>query len=327
MKIIDRVYGETEITEPVLLELIESKPIQRLKNIAQAGISKYVMPCREVTRYEHSIGVMILLKKLGASIQEQIAGLLHDVPHTAFSHVIDFVFTSKDHSHEFHERFHEQIIMKSEIPSILAKFGFDIKIILDETNFPLLERSLPDLCADRLDYTLRDMTSKDGFDEKTNGYISSFIVHKNEIIMSNKETAIKLAEDFIMMNVESWSHPLEVALYQILADALKIALDNNILAEDDLFTDDMTVYSILKNSDNQEIKQKLFMLNPNLEVVEDEKDYNFKAYNKVRYIDPKFLDSNNVVKRASEVSKEFAEKIKKHTERFSKGHSIKIIKY
>jgi len=157
MIINDRIYGSIEITEPVLIELINSKPLQRLKGINQAGASKYVLPEKILTRYEHSVGVMVLLRKLGASLEEQIAGLMHDIPHTAFSHVIDFVF--QDENHEFHEKFHASIIKNSEIPAILKKHGFSLKRLLDEHNFKLLERKIPGLCADRIDYTLRDMTA------------------------------------------------------------------------------------------------------------------------------------------------------------------------
>jgi len=83
---------------------------------------------------------MLLLKKLGASLEEQIAGLLHDIPHTAFSHTIDFVFPNKDHN--FHERFHEKIIKESEIPEILERYGFVLERLLNEHNFPLLEKKL-----------------------------------------------------------------------------------------------------------------------------------------------------------------------------------------
>ena len=37
MKYFDLIYDEVEINEPVILELINSKPIQRLKGIDQAG--------------------------------------------------------------------------------------------------------------------------------------------------------------------------------------------------------------------------------------------------------------------------------------------------
>jgi len=38
MKIKDVIYGKFEIKEPVLLELLKSKPLQRLKKIDQYGI-------------------------------------------------------------------------------------------------------------------------------------------------------------------------------------------------------------------------------------------------------------------------------------------------
>ena len=44
-----------------------------------------------------------LLKKFGASTEEQIAGLIHDVSHSAFSHCIDYVLdegSEKTHNHQ-----------------------------------------------------------------------------------------------------------------------------------------------------------------------------------------------------------------------------------
>ncbi|HUB93002.1 MAG TPA: HD domain-containing protein [Verrucomicrobiae bacterium] len=89
MTIDDRVYGSAEVNSNVLLDLINSQPVQRLKGIAQFGIPDEFYHKQNYSRYEHSVGVMILLQRLGASEEEQIAGLLHDVSHTAFSHVID----------------------------------------------------------------------------------------------------------------------------------------------------------------------------------------------------------------------------------------------
>ena len=91
MVIHDSVYGGTDITSEVILELINARSIQRLKGIAQYGIPDEFYHRKNYSRYDHSVGVMLLLKRLGASEEEQIAGLLHDVSHTAFSHVIDWV--------------------------------------------------------------------------------------------------------------------------------------------------------------------------------------------------------------------------------------------
>jgi HD superfamily phosphohydrolase len=89
--IYDEHYGEYEI-EDVLIELLHTKPVQRLKKVHQAGAAYLVNNEWNTTRYEHSIGTMLLVKKLGGTVEEQIASLLHDISHTAFSHVVDFVF-------------------------------------------------------------------------------------------------------------------------------------------------------------------------------------------------------------------------------------------
>ena len=63
---------------------------------------------------------MLLIKKMGGSIEEQIAGLLHDVSHTAFSHVVDFVL---DHPEEnYHELIFNEVVRSSPIPQILEKY-------------------------------------------------------------------------------------------------------------------------------------------------------------------------------------------------------------
>ena len=116
MLIHDRIYGAINITEEVVVELINSNPLQRLKKISQDGAPHFIQPIRNVTRFEHSIGVWYLSFLYKRPIEEQIASLLHDIPHTAFSHVIDFVMA--DEKHEFHEKFTNQIILNSEIPGI-----------------------------------------------------------------------------------------------------------------------------------------------------------------------------------------------------------------
>ncbi|MGL5642811.1 MAG: HD domain-containing protein, partial [Paraclostridium sp.] len=89
-KIVDYIYGEFEL-EDVLIELINCDAVQRLKYIHQVGATYLIKEELNVNRLEHSIGVMLLIRMLGGSLKEQIAGLLHDISHTAFSHVIDFV--------------------------------------------------------------------------------------------------------------------------------------------------------------------------------------------------------------------------------------------
>jgi len=156
----DRVYGETSINDPDLLDLIGCPTFLRLRGVRQAGPSAITFPFKTVTRYEHSLGVHVLLRRLGAGRREQVAGLLHDISHTAFSHAVDFVISSEEQDH--HERLKPILLNRPDIKAALNKLGFDPDEFYDDSIYPLLERPLPWLCADRLDYFMRDgLTCRD----------------------------------------------------------------------------------------------------------------------------------------------------------------------
>lgn len=78
MRVTDHLYG-TVVVEDVLEELINSSLVQRLKGIYQGGASVLVNDTWNVRRYDHSIGVMLLIRRLGGRLEEQIAGLLRAV--------------------------------------------------------------------------------------------------------------------------------------------------------------------------------------------------------------------------------------------------------
>lgn len=323
MLIKDRVYGEFEVTEEVLIELINSKPVQRLKGISQHGTSRLSLYPEPVSRYEHSVGVMILLRLLSASLEEQIAGLLHDVPHTAFSHVIDWVYKSKEQ--DFHEKFHEKVVMNSEIPQILQKFGFDINRILNEHNFPLLERPSPDLCADRIDYTLRDYSLVMNSNSRVLEMFKAMVVKDNEIIFSDKKQAKNFTDINLWMGQSWWANIVDVARYQIFANAIQIALNEDILIESDLFNDDSFVYDKLVNSSNEKIMAELNLLNQDFECVHDPDNYMFHSFAKFRYVNPKVL-TENVIKRVSELFPEMKNIFEEEKVKVEAGYYIKVIK-
>ena len=150
----DPVYGEVCFYEALLADLYASRAVRRMQDVYQGGITAFIKPERQTTRLDHSVGVTALLQRLGAGVREQAAGLVHDVAHTAFSHVVDFVFPN--HEHVYHEENREQMVLASDLPAILLAHGMDWREIMEAERFPLLEQPLPQLCADRLDYFLRD---------------------------------------------------------------------------------------------------------------------------------------------------------------------------
>lgn len=300
MRIEDKIYGEFEV-EGVLEELINTKVVQRLKNIHQGGASYLVNPNWNVTRYDHSVGTMIFIKIIGGSLEEQITGLLHDISHTAFSHVVDFALNKSNE--DYHEEIFERIVETSDIPKILTKYGYDYKDILyNETKWTLLERSAPALCADRIDYTLRDMYSY--------GYISlvaiknfldSLEVKDGEIVINSINAAEWFVNTYYKEVIGFFLNPLNIYAYNRLSNALKVALDNEIITLEDLLQDDNYVLTILKNSKNEEVRSLIQSLNYNVDVVENKEEYDIHQVNKLRLIDPTVI-IDGVLSKASEKS-------------------------
>ena len=95
----DKVYGKIKITEPVVLDLMNCESMKRLKGIDQVGYSKPFFHYPRRTRFEHSVGVYLLLKKYNTPIEEQVSGLIHDISHSAFSHAIDYIMKVENNYH------------------------------------------------------------------------------------------------------------------------------------------------------------------------------------------------------------------------------------
>ncbi|HLL60143.1 MAG TPA: HD domain-containing protein, partial [Candidatus Nitrosocosmicus sp.] len=230
MIIEDRIYGRIEIKDKLIIDLINSKPLQRLKNISQDGATHFIQPIRNVTRYEHSIGAWYLSKLYDRPVEEQIATLLHDTPHTAFSHVIDFVMENE--KHEFHDAFTKEIIMNSEIPTILKKHNIELEKVLHKESFPLLDNELPDISFDRWDYFMRDGHSVEMLPKQLIDLFLGSIKEKNQVFYF-ADVSIASVFSILFMNFSRliWLDPISHGSFFLLSSALKIALQKKFLTE------------------------------------------------------------------------------------------------
>jgi len=325
MIIKDKVYGEQKIDDPLIIELINSPEMQRLKGVGQYSTWKLINPRLNTTRFEHCFGVYCLLKRFEASFDEQIAGLLHDINHTAFSHVIDYVLGDPS-TQDYGDSQHKEIFMNSTIPSLLAKRNIDASKISEHDNFGLLERELPDLCCDRLDYCLRDAICC-GFikQEDVDRILNGLVVCNGEIICKNKDSAFLIAKLFLKMSKYLWTNEVNAGSYLILANALKIALKNKIIKENDFYTTDKALLDKLIKSRNKKIIELLNKINKGLITLGTKEDYDIYSKSKVRYVDPKFIDHGKL-RKLSEVDADFKKEIDKFKEGIKKGFYIKIKK-
>jgi len=319
----DVLYGEFEV-DVVLEELILSKPMQRLKGIHQNGASYLMNEKWNVTRFDHSVGVMLLVKKLGGSVEEQIAGLLHDVSHTAFSHVIDYVFDNEDES--YHEEIFSSVVKNSEIPAILVKHGYNYEdILLDDSKWTLLERSAPELCADRVDYTLRDMYTYGYISlEEVHSFLEDVIEVEGKMVLQSIEIVEWFTETYYKEVIDFFMEPMNIYGNDMLAKTIKVALHKRIIHADDFLLEDDELISKLQQCNDPEVEALLSKVHPNVKVKEDRNDYDLHQKNKVRLIDPPLLREDEVIP-ASVVSENIRQMSDIAYEKAVRGMYVKLI--
>lgn len=319
MIINDKIYGKEEISEEVLNQLIYSPGIQRLKDISQFGVPDKYNFKKGYSRFEHSLGVFILLRNLGANLEEQVAGLLHDVSHTAFSHVIDWVFGDPI-KEDYQDKIHFKVIKNSEIPKILSKYGLNYEEISQIENFPLLEREMPGLCADRIDYSLREIFNYDWGLSKT--IFKNLLVKNRQIVFQDKNIAEVFARNYIDLQSKHWAGDKARTRYYILSEALREGLNKKIIYLDDLNKTDYYVLNLLENSNNRFILDSLNLLKNGFDILESETGIELKK--KFRYVDPEVL-VNGSYKNLSSLSKEYFKILEFEKEKSKLVKKIKII--
>ncbi|MEI6596977.1 MAG: hypothetical protein WCL13_02060 [bacterium] len=309
MRYYDKVYGDINIIEPVILELLNSPALKRLRNIDQGGygplcVKPYARPGQfGHNRLAHSIGVYLLLKKYKAPIEEQIAGLIHDVSHSAFSHCIDYVLETGNGREQSHQdNSHNNFVKKTAIPKILKKYKFNLDYILNDKNFPLKEKLLPDLCADRIDYNLREGII---FEEITNfqakEILNNLIIVNNNWVFKNLKTAKKFAQLSYKLNKIYYSGFPTAIMFRTVGDCLKYALDKKYITITDIYTTDKIVLAKIKKYLNKDKHLNLLWqrMNGKIKAKQNRKNYDAHIFCKSRIVDPLFIDKKKI-KRLSE---------------------------
>jgi hypothetical protein len=324
----DNIYGNVKVNDKIIEDLINSKCMQRLKCISNVGIPKKFLPKNEpdFTRYEHSVGVMLILRRLGAPLEEQVAGLLHDVSHTAFSHISDYVINKDGAKEDYQDSIHYRFFTKGgELSRIITTYKLDPKRISEPKNYGLLEQEQPELCADRFDYTLRWYWN---FDKDFVKDAVNSITSKNGLmVFRSKNIAIKFAKAHIRKFGESRYGPkydLSIRWY-IFSSALKIALNKDIITIDDFSNTDTYVMKKIESSKDKEIEHLFKILQKSLRFKYSNVNPKIVLHTKFRYTNPMFIEGKNLY-RVTDVNSDYKERIAKDKTKNKIGLGIKYIK-
>jgi HD superfamily phosphohydrolase len=163
----DPVYGFITIRHEFILELIDHPWFQRLRRIAQLGLSHLVYPGALHNRFQHAIGAMHLMQNAvdelrikGHKISEEeeesllVAVLLHDIGHGPFSHALEYSIASQVH--------HEEIssVMMEELN---RHYNGRLTMAIDIFNNRYSKKYMHQLVSSQLDMDRLDYLARDSF--------------------------------------------------------------------------------------------------------------------------------------------------------------------
>lgn len=174
----DPVHDYIYVQHQVILDLINTKEMQRLRRVKQLGASSFTFHGAEHSRFTHSLGVYEITRRIcdlflrnyptenpGDGLWDDserlvalCAALLHDIGHGAYSHTFEHIF------HTNHEMITQEIITspKTEVNKVLRnvdpEFPKQVAAVINHTySNPQVVQMISSQCdADRMDYLLRD---------------------------------------------------------------------------------------------------------------------------------------------------------------------------
>lgn len=253
---ITTLFGKEEINDPLLIELIEHPAFQRLKGVDQHGITSYCLNSPTFDRYTHSVSVYSLLKRFSAPYKEQIAGLLHDISHTVFSHVGDHLFNKPEGERSYQDDIQKDYLRIIGFDKILKKYKIDVSEILDNNpNFTCLEQNLPYMCADRIEYNLHTaIVFNDMSDEEMNLILNDLHFDGFNWFFTQPELAYSFAKHSLNYTCNFWGSKENNICIAWFTEALRIALEKTILTNEEIhFSTDLIVLEKLMQSDEPAI--------------------------------------------------------------------------
>src|SRR6056297_3157577 len=151
----DPVYGEITLS-PLEILCVDTRPMQRLREISQLGGAERVYPGATHTRFLHSLGVMHLsgmyAEHLSLTQQQtrllRLAGMMHDIGHGPYSHQFDDVAYKKAGLKNGHDDQRKRLLMKL-MPS-------QMQLVYDNSMKDVWKRNVKDELQDILERTISD---------------------------------------------------------------------------------------------------------------------------------------------------------------------------
>lgn len=157
------VYDLTAIyhafVPPLLAELTQAPEMERLKLVGMNCGCEYTSFPRfanggTYSRFDHSLGVGLIVWHFTGDPAQAAAGLLHDIATPPFAHVVDFLRGDYLTQEATEDGTRERIDGSRSIQAVLSRYGLRTEDVRDYHRYPIADNDSPRLSADRLEYTL-----------------------------------------------------------------------------------------------------------------------------------------------------------------------------
>ena len=159
----DPVHGYISLGEDEV-GVLDTYPVQRLRRIIQLPFVHLVYPGARHTRFDHSLGCMYLAgefsERLGFDEHRgkilRLAGLLHDLGHTPYSHLLEPLLEEAGTTHE--EMTIKIMEDDRELRDAVKRCGVSVDEVIDVLRGEGAESAIISgpMDADKLDFLMRD---------------------------------------------------------------------------------------------------------------------------------------------------------------------------
>jgi len=264
----DPVYGFISIPGDLIYDIVEHPWFQRLRNIKQLGLTSFVYPGANHSRFQHCLGALYLMdtalktlksKNVNISPAEEeaalIAILLHDIGHGPFSHALETSLingiTHEDLSLLLMEKLNEAFNRKLDLAIEIFKGTYRRKFLHE------LIASQVDM--DRLDYLRRDSF----FTGVIEGSVGSDRIIRmlnvvNDSLVIDEKGIYSLEKFLIARRLMYWQvymHKTVLASESLLVKVLKRAKDMAMQGKD-LFATPSLRFFLYNNIGPEDLKER-----------------------------------------------------------------------
>lgn len=276
-----------------LLDFMKIEAMQRLKDIGMnCGVEYTDFPvfknCMPYSRYDHSVGVALIVWHFTGDIKQSVAGLLHDIATPVFAHTIDFLNNDHVLQQSTENETENMIRHSSKLNELLKKYHLSYEDVCNYHHYPIADNDMPQLSADRLEYSLGNMYNY-GFVsiEEIKRYYDHIYVNdaKDELVFDD----LLMAADFtrhVFDNSYVYVSDEDRWAMETLAQILKSAMKEGIIKKEDLYTTEKKIIAQLKS--HQYYKQLWQRYCQSHQIERCQEGMYIEA--KKRYIMPKYHD-------------------------------------